>query len=208
MKVYLIGDESVLAECHVEGERLPAVGKEHRGPRAEKQERLVDGRVIGVGVVEFLVRSIRGGEGEHRGGHAMAHRGGRVAFGRGDRRIVAQGDQLRIERRQGARGTDRLAVAMSQDAVGCVADGLPPRGGDIWRRGLFAMEVADGDLVIGRPGVPHGHGSVEKIVCMNRRIGEIDPNGRQIFFVPMPRHRFRMHRRVKASHPYEKGTEK
>ncbi len=75
---------------------------------------------------------------------------------------------------------------MGERPIGRVADRLASRGGNVGRRCGFAVQVACGRRVVGGPGVPHGDRGVKQIPRMDRRMGEVHTDGREVLFVPDP----------------------
>ena len=73
---------------------------------------------------------------------------------------------------------------MGQDAICGVADCFVSGRGNVDSGCRFVVQVADGFGAVCCPSVPHGDGCMKEVSRVNRRVGEVQPNGRQVLLIP------------------------
>ena len=190
--------DPVLSHQEVEGQRLPAVRVEEVARAGQlEDERLVDGgiaRGVRIAHARALVGAVFLAMADHGRGDPVAEGGGRIAVYRREARVVAERLHLPVERRLGRRAVRVTRTAemvegvggepLLQHPVGRVADGLPM--GDVDRCGgvLLTDQIARRPGIVRGPGVPHGDREVEQVAGVRRRLGQVDPDGREQLLVP------------------------
>ena len=204
-------EEAILRDARGEVERLPVVrirvGGNAKAERAvqvkagvltEHRQREVrcqigiDALRVGLGVTgqhkAVIHRPVQHGLAKPFAEFRRRRGGGDFRLARGGR--VAERGELRIEVIPQRGGGETLP----QHPIRRVADRLVPCRFDVagQREDLFVLQVADGGGIVGRPGVVHGRGHVEKISRMLRRVRNGLPDGTEELLVPFPRGAERM----------------
>jgi len=176
---------AVLGDLMRQRERLPLVRIIHRRTGQGDDERRIHRSVAGIGIVRGFIRAVAEAVADHRRADTVADRRRRVAGRFGDACIETEGSHARVKRRQRRRRVRRDLVALRQDSVGGIADGLRAVGVGVRRRMLLGRQVTAGGWVVSRPRVPHRDREVKEIAGMNRRARQIDADGGERFLIPL-----------------------